>query len=151
MKMKKKNFLLVILMVLPLLSFISCEKDDGSSFFSGAGSLRDWRYGEGQFEVYFNGVLDANITEIVVSSTPVPANSPQKDEWDFLTNLNIKGLVSKNKYIVVTVFSDIDSFEGTAEINGKTYSVNGEFTGDPFEHFTKQGIIVYFTSIENPQ
>ena len=51
----------------------------------------------------------------------------------------------------MTVFSDIDSFEGTAEVQGKTYTVKGEFTGDPFEHYTKQGLIVYFTSIDNPQ
>lgn len=146
-----KKFLLMSMVAIPFLWFISCEKEDGSTFFSGAGSIRDWRYNEGQFEVYLNGVLDKNITEIVVSSTPLPANSPQKDEWDYITNLNIKGLVFKNKYTVVTVFSDIDSFEGAAEINGKSYTVTGDYTGNPFDHYTKQGIIVYFTSIDNPQ
>ena len=146
-----KKFLLMAMVAMPFLGFISCEKEDGSTFFSGAGSIRDWRYTDGQFEVYLNGVLDKNITEIVVSSTPLPANSPQKDEWDYITHLNIKGLVSKNKYTVVTVFSDIDSFEGAAEIDGKSYTVTGDFTGNPFHHYTKQGIIVYFTSIDNPQ
>ena len=140
-----KKFLVVILAALPVLCFVSCEKDDGSSFFSGAGSIRDWKYYEGQFEVYIDGMLDKNITEIAVSSTPLPWGSPQKDEWEYITNLNIKGLETKDKYSVVTVFSNIDYFEGITELGGKGYIVKGEFTGDPFEHYTKQGLIVYFT------
>ena len=76
---------MVTLIAIPLLGFIRCEKDEGLSFFSGSGSIRDWRYDQGQFEIYFNGILDTNITEIVVSSTRLPDNSPQKDELEFLT------------------------------------------------------------------
>ena len=39
----------------------------------------------------------------------------------------------------------MERFEGITVLEGTEYDVTGEFTGDPFEHYTKMGIVVYLT------
>lgn len=136
--MKAVTYLSLSVMML----LTACSNTDEPTV-SGYGSPRDWTYGNDQIHFYINGVEQTSVSEITVSSTQ-HTNVLNNDVFPWYdTTLKVKGLLSKNKIFNIQVDADIERFEGTTVYDGVEYNVTGEYTGDPFEHYSKMGIIVY--------
>lgn len=137
--MKKAIFYLTSLLML----LVSACGDNDEPSNGKTGSPRDWTYGKEQVKLYINNVEQTSVSEITVRSV-------QLDNWGdtsvfpwYDVTLKVKGLLPKNKVFNIKVGADVERFEGTTIYEGREYNVTGVYTGDPFEHYTKMGIIVY--------
>ncbi|MBD5356034.1 MAG: hypothetical protein HDR88_03375 [Bacteroides sp.] len=140
--MKAKLFYLATLFML-LLS--ACGDNDEPSSLKN-GSPRDWSYTNSQVKFYINNVEQTSVSEITVSSTQLTDFGDASIFPWYDTTLRVKGLFSNKKKIFnINVKADVERFEGITVLEGTEYDVTGEFTGDPFEHYTKMGIVVYLT------
>lgn len=136
-----KKAILYLTSLLMLLVSACGDNDEPSN--GNTGSPRDWTYGKQQIQFYINDVEQTSVSEITVSSLQLEG-SGDKDVFPWYdATLKVKGLPKKNKVINIHVVADIDRFEGTTIYEGKEYNVTGVYTGNPFDHYTKMGIIVY--------
>ncbi len=136
--MKSKFCWLVTLVVMMVMT--ACSSDEPSTGLQG--SPRVWASTGEQVEFYINGVRKTSVSEITVSSLQLGALEPDEFPWYDMT-LKVKGLLSKkNKVFEIKVQADVERFEGSTVYDGVDYDVTGVFTGDPFEHYSKMGIIV---------
>ncbi len=136
------KFLYTLFALLALSVISSCSNEDEPSY-GHYGSNRDWTYNAEQIQFYIDGKVQNQINEITVVSKQLDTEGENPPFPWYDTTLKVNGLVSKDKIIEINVKADIEHFEGQTEVAGIQYSVSGEFTGSPFEHHSKMGIIVY--------
>ena len=145
--MKQKLFSLSILLMMVVGLMCSCDKDEPSEGSDTYASPRDWTYGKGQIQFYIDGVDQTSVSEITLKTNDLGPRFSKPDvfPWYYQT-LYVKGLTGKNKIFTIDIRSDVERFEGATVYDGTEYDVTGEFTGDPFEHYSKMGVIVRLTS-----
>ncbi|MDE6121534.1 MAG: hypothetical protein K2F63_07060, partial [Muribaculaceae bacterium] len=119
-----------------------CSNDEPD--YGSEGGPRDWRYPADRSAVYIDGVEQTQVSEVWVRSSLV---SNEDNNPRYYSELIITGLEKKNKTISVYVDSDLDTFSGHTRFGGHVYDVTGEFTGNPFEHYTNMGIIIRLKTI----
>lgn len=139
----KKLFLILFTGLL----FFSCSHEEDEFPTGTSGSLRDWRYSADQVRFYIDGVQQTSVSEIEVRSSRREDSTNEFPMYN--TTLKITGLPKKGKVFYITVVSSLETFEGKTLYQGVEYNVTGEFTGDPFEHYSKQGIIVNLTTFDD--
>ena len=127
--------------VFAALLFISCDdKYEAPGVITPHSGPRDWTYDSNHSTVYIDGVENASVSEIRVTSKLI-----NLDEKRYSSTLKIKGLKKKKKVTDVVVEYVPDTFEGVFEMDGTTYDVTGEFIGSPFIP-DEAKIVVNFTS-----
>ncbi len=136
-----KQKLIYLSMLLMLIMSACGDKDE--PVVGTSGSPRDWTYEKSQIEFYIDGVEQTSVSEITVSSLQLAPGTAINVFPLYLTTLKVKGLLPKNKIFTIKVDADVMRFEGTTVYNEETYTVTGEFTGSPFEHYKNMGIKVY--------
>lgn len=143
--MKTKVFFLSLILLLGLGILPSCSSEDPIP--NGGGSYRDWRYSPEQCTVTIDGVKQTDFKEILVYSKQV-ANAQDGKPDIFYTTFRIYDLVKGEKYSEISVYADWDKFAGNTVLNGKYYSVEGEFLGNPIEnHNSKLGLVISLTAL----
>ena len=145
--MKQKLFSISLLLMMVVGLMCACDKDEPTHPESSYVSPRDWTYGKNQIEFYINGIEQSSVSEITVKTYDFESGylTPDVFPWYYQT-LYVKGLTGKNKIFTIDIRSDVERFEGETVYDGTEYDVTGEFTGDPFEHYSKMGVIVRLTS-----
>lgn len=141
--MKTKGALLMMLIFSALVLVLSSCSEDDEPTDGVYGSNRDWTYTGEQVKFYIEGVEQSQVKEITVTSRHLPTEGENPPFPWYASTLKVKGLAPKGKITEINVDADVERFEGQTEVAGIQYSVSGEFTGSPFEHHSKMGIIVY--------
>lgn len=157
--MKKNIFLSSIMMLFLALMFSSCN--DNEPYQSVQPSPRDGVYEGNNLTVTINGEPVTSIKSIRISSETIayaqgmvtgdqkPGSNPA-----FHTLVIFKGFPGDNKEITLKTVSTLYYFDGKFNISTNEgvqfYEFSGIFTGEPDSPHSEQGLILEFTSIENP-
>lgn len=141
------KYISIILSIFILLVISSCsnEVEPPTNHY---GSNRDKTYNADEVKFYIDGELQTQVQSIMTYSKQLDTEGSNPPFPWYYTTLNVKGLTKKGKIFKIYVYSDVDRFEGETEIKGVKYAVTGEFTGNPFEYFSRWEIIVHLNKIQ---
>ena len=157
----KKNFILSsILMLFAVLVFSGCK--DNEPYQSLQPSPRDGVYEGANLTVTIDGEPATSIKSvrifsetigyaqgIIVGGNPIEGSNPV-----FHTSVIFNGFPGTNKEISLMTVSTLYYFDGECKIRVtdgiEYYEFSGTFTGDPESPHSQQGLILEFTSIDNP-
>ncbi len=146
--MKNLKVLFAIL-IFSLFALSSCSDDNsGENLPVQQGSVRDWTYSGDRLTVNLNGNAVINVKQAQVNSTF--AGTKQEGEVRHLlykSTVTISGFPTADATTVLTTdMIDNQSFAGTTTIGNVTYNYQGTFTGDQLDNYSKQGLVINFTS-----
>lgn len=149
-----KNLYNLIILTVVCLCCVSCDNDDEPYDAIAQRSYRDGVYSKSQTELYIDGTRIGSVTSVIIKSqlisfrdngTGYYGSSVEIDPV-YDTQIKICGFpmasgVGDIEFITV---SDMSGFSGQTRIDGRDYSYEGQFTGDPLSHHDRQGIIISF-------
>ncbi len=145
----------LLLLGLLLFALSSCSNDDTDDEATNFGSLRDYTYDGSRLSVTLDGQSLSIVKSAVVKSTLYRTEKGEPDPSIIINYSHIvyKSVVTLNGFpsakmttTLETLMYDNKEFDGETTVNHKTYSYHGEFTGDPMDSYSKQGLVIQFTS-----
>jgi hypothetical protein len=145
----------LLLFSLFLLAFSSCSNEDTDDEATNYGSLRDYTYDGSRLSVTLDGQSLSNVKSAVVKSTLYRTEKGEPDPSIIINYSHIvyKSVVTLNGFpsakmttTLETLMYDNKEFDGETTVNHKTYIYHGEFTGNPMDSYSKQGLVIQFTS-----
>ena len=158
--MKKNIFLSSIMMLFLALLFSSCN--DNEPYQSVQPSPRDGVYEGENLHVTIDGEPVTTIksvrifSEIIGFASGTIVNGVQNSESNSIyhTSVIFNGFPGTNEEMYLKTESTLYYFDGKFNISTSEgvqfYEFSGTFTGDPDSPHSEQGLILEFTSIENP-
>ena len=157
--MKKNTILSSILMLFATLFFYACN--DNEPYQSLQPSPRDGVYEGENLTVTIDGepvtsIKSVRIFSETISDTQGPVVGDQKPGSNpvFTTSVIINGFPGADKEISFHTVSTLYYFFGECNISLtdgiQYYEYDATFTGDPYSPYSEQGLILEFTTIENP-
>lgn len=145
----------LLLLGLFLLALSSCSNDETDDETTNYGSLRDYTYDGSRLSVTLDGQSLSNVKSAVVKSTLYRTEKGEPDPSIIINYSHIvyKSVVTLNGFpsakmttTLETLMYDNKEFDGETTVNHKTYIYHGEFTGNPMDSYSKQGLVIQFTS-----
>lgn len=158
--MKKNIILSSVLMLFATLVFSSC--DDNEPYQSIHPSPRDGVYEGENLTVTIDGEPCTTIKSVRIFSeiigyaqgTVIGEQKPDSNPV-YHTSVIFKGFPGSNEELILKTVSTLYYFDGQFQLilddlSSRYYEYNGTFTGDADSPHSEQGLILEFTSIENP-
>ena len=159
--MKKNVILSGLTMLFATLIFSGCNNDEPQ--LSGP-SPRDGVYEGENLTVTIDGEIASSIKSITISSKKIPyaqgiivgdnGSNGGNSNPVFDTSVIFNGFLGNNEDTTLKTVSTLYYFDGKFSISEdddvQFYEYSGTFTGDPNAPHSEQGLILEFTSIENP-
>ena len=145
-----RNFkYLFVLLAVSLFTLASCDDDNkGNEEPAHSGSTRDWTYSGSRLTVTLDGQAVASVKQASVKSQ-LKRTQQEGDVKHLIydTDVTISGFPTASATTTLsTEMHDLQSFAGDTTLNGVKYSYKGVFTGDPLAHYSKQGLVIAFTT-----
>lgn len=143
-----KQLTLSICVILAML-FSACSEDDNYEPSYSYSSHRDATYSGNRLVITLDGKPLTEVSSVSIHSRYLDTVYVQDSIGNvtsnypiFITEVFIKGFPCQKKAFLFRTVSDYDGFKGHTTVDMKNYHYTGEFTGDPFEHSDKQGLVL---------
>lgn len=143
-----KQLALSVCVILAML-FSACGDDEGYEPAYSYSSHRDGTYSGKRLEITLDGKPMTGVSSVSIKSRFLDAvyeydsiGNVTSNYPIFITEVFIKGFPCHKKAFLFRTVSDFDGFKGHTTVDMKNYRYTGEFTGNPFEHPDKQGLVL---------
>ena len=162
--MKKNIILSSVMMIFATLIISGCN--DKEPYQSLQPNPRDDVYEGENLTVTIDGEPTTSIKSVNINSNKIPyAEAPGFEDNGvtgggsgisvYDTSIIITGFPETSEDIALNTISTIYYFDGQFQLilddlSSRYYEYSGAFTGDPYSPHSEQGLILEFTSIENP-